>query len=88
MFLSAMQKPHPAHGTPDCADHCPVKMLANPLSPEQCAAKAAECRALAQRAVLVAHRVMLEHVAETWGRIGAEIETWERIGAELKNEPH
>ena len=49
------------------------EMSAIPLSPEECAAKAAECRAMAQRAVLEAHRIMLEHVAETWERICAEI---------------
>jgi hypothetical protein len=49
------------------------EMSAIPLSPEECATKAAECRAMSQRAVLEAHRIMLEHVAETWDRIGAEI---------------
>ena len=48
-------------------------MSVHSLSPEECAAKAAECRDLAQRADLEAHRIMLEHVAETWDRIGAEI---------------
>ena len=46
---------------------------AHRLTPKECDAKAVECRALAQRAVLEPHRIMLEHIAETWDRIGAEI---------------
>jgi hypothetical protein len=39
------------------------------LTREECAAKAAECAELALEAKLPSHRVMLEHMAETWQRI-------------------
>jgi hypothetical protein len=37
--------------------------------------KAHECRELATRATQDRHRVMLEHMAETWERIAQEIPT-------------
>jgi len=43
---------------------------ASPLSIALCKAKAAECRDLAREADQESHRVMLEHVANTWERIG------------------
>ena len=44
-----------------------------PLTLEECHAKAAEVRALARRAVASEHRIMLEHMAETWDRICEDI---------------
>jgi hypothetical protein len=39
------------------------------LTAEECRAKVAECRELAKRASVPAHRVILEHMADTWERI-------------------
>jgi len=39
------------------------------LSKEQCLAKAKECRDLARAATQTQHRVMLDHIAETWERL-------------------
>jgi hypothetical protein len=39
------------------------------LSKEQCLAKAKECRDLARAAAKKQHRVMLDHIAETWERL-------------------
>jgi hypothetical protein len=44
------------------------------LTLEDCHAKVAECRRMARRVSIEAHRVMLEHMAETWERICQEIE--------------
>ena len=41
----------------------------NRLTLEECHAKIAECRDMARRADAQSHRVMLEHMAETWERI-------------------
>jgi len=37
--------------------------------------KAAECRDLARQAQVSKHRVMLEHMAETWERIASNMQT-------------
>jgi hypothetical protein len=39
------------------------------LSKEQYVAKAKECRDLARTAAQTQHRVMLNHIAETWERL-------------------
>ena len=39
------------------------------LTAEEARAKSAECFDLADRAHAPEHRVMFEHMAETWGRI-------------------
>ena len=44
-----------------------------PITIEECHAKVAECRALSMRAVDPAHKVMLEHMADTWARICADL---------------
>ena len=44
-----------------------------PLTLEECHGKAGECRAMAKRADNPSHRIMLEHMAETWERICAEL---------------
>ena len=49
---------------------------AHRLTIEECHAKIAECREMAQRARRPEHRVMLEHMAETWERICADLEKW------------
>jgi hypothetical protein len=41
------------------------------LSLDECGAKSKECRAMAKEAVLEPHRIMLEHIADTWERIAA-----------------
>ena len=51
------------------------RMTVNPLTIEECHAKAEECRDLAKRAARPQHRIMLEHMAETWDRICAELKT-------------
>lgn len=38
-------------------------------------AKADECRELAGRARIPAHRIMLEHMADTWQRIADNMQT-------------
>lgn len=38
-------------------------------------AKADECRELARQAKVYAHRVMLEHMADTWQRIADNMQT-------------
>jgi hypothetical protein len=40
---------------------------------EECHAKAAECREMAKRAHDPSHRIMLEHMADTWERICADL---------------
>ena len=40
----------------------------------QPAREAAECRTLAAQTMSTPHRVMIEHIAQTWSRITAEIE--------------
>jgi hypothetical protein len=44
------------------------------LDAETCRAKAKECFALAKLASAFSHRVMLEHMAETWERIAKTYE--------------
>ena len=39
------------------------------LTLEECHAKVSECREMARRAYISEHRVMLEHMAQTWERI-------------------
>jgi hypothetical protein len=43
------------------------------LSPDQCREKAAECREQARLSKNEAHRIMLLHMADTWGRIGSTL---------------
>jgi hypothetical protein len=43
------------------------------LTLEECHAKVAECRAMAKRTHDPAHKLMLEHMAETWERICADL---------------
>ena len=45
------------------------------LSPDECRAKSAECRELARLSRIETHRTMLQHMAETWERIGATLPT-------------
>ena len=46
-----------------------------PLTANEARAKAQECRDLAKRAKLADHRIMLEHMAETWDRIATTLHT-------------
>lgn len=39
------------------------------LSKDECFRKAEECRILAKAAILEPHRIMLDHIAQTWERI-------------------
>jgi hypothetical protein len=39
------------------------------MTPEECQAKAAECRELAKGMQDPAHQLMVDHIAETWERI-------------------
>ena len=45
-----------------------------PLSAVEARAKAQECRYIANRAQVSEHRVMLEHMADTWDRIAATLQ--------------
>jgi len=44
------------------------------LTSDQCRKQADACREMACVAINPAHRIMLEHIAETWERIAAEID--------------
>jgi hypothetical protein len=43
------------------------------LTTEQCESQAQRCRVLAEQAMQPPHRVMLEHIADTWERIASDI---------------
>ena len=43
------------------------------LNADEATAKAAECRDDAKRAKLSEHRIMLEHMAQTWERIASTL---------------
>jgi hypothetical protein len=43
------------------------------LTPAEAQQKADECRELAKRALNPEHRVMLNHMAETWERIATDM---------------
>ena len=47
------------------------------LDHESCQLKAEECAELAKQATRPDHRVMLQHMAETWARICAELKASE-----------
>jgi hypothetical protein len=44
------------------------------LTIEECQSQALTCRKLAGQVMTSRHRVMLEHVADTWDRIAADID--------------
>jgi hypothetical protein len=44
------------------------------LSVSPCREQSATCRRLAQQVMTAAHRIMLEHIADTWERIAADVE--------------
>lgn len=44
------------------------------LTAEQCAAQATRCRELGRQTMNPPHRIMLEHIAATWERIGIDIQ--------------
>ena len=46
-----------------------LAMTESRLSVDDARAKATECRELAREAQMPAHRIMLEHMADTWQRI-------------------
>ena len=43
------------------------------LTADQCRGKANECREAARIAIKQEHQIMLQHMAETWDRIAAEV---------------
>ena len=45
----------------------------NNLTREACHEQAANCRKTAESIMTPAHRIMLEHIADTWDRIAADI---------------
>ena len=51
--------------------------MAEPKQPdlivEQCDSQAQRCRDLAKQVTRPPHRVMLEHIADTWDRIASDI---------------
>ena len=44
------------------------------LTPEVCRQQAIECQRLAASTMSTPHRVMLDHIAQTWLRVVSEIE--------------
>jgi hypothetical protein len=51
-----------------------MPILSEHLDAETCRQKAAECRLMARRDRNLEHRIMLEHMAETWERIAGTYE--------------
>ena len=47
------------------------------LTRDECSSKVAECKDMAARAKDPEHRVMLEHMAETWQRICDDLKKME-----------
>jgi hypothetical protein len=45
------------------------------LTAEEAQAKGDECREMARRAIVPEHRIMLEHMAETWEQIAKTLMT-------------
>jgi hypothetical protein len=43
------------------------------LTPKACREQAANCKKAAKNAMTPAHRIMLEHIADTWLRIAVDI---------------
>ena len=43
------------------------------LTMKDCQEQAANCRKAAMQVMTAAHRIMLEHIADTWDRIAADI---------------
>ena len=43
------------------------------LTREACQEQASICRKVAEQVMTPAHRIMLEHIADTWDRIAADI---------------
>ena len=43
------------------------------LSAEECKSKAEDCREMGRVAVRSEHRIMLQHMAETWERIATDV---------------
>jgi hypothetical protein len=43
------------------------------LTMKDCQEQAANCRKAAMQVMTSAHRIMLEHIADTWDRIAADI---------------
>jgi hypothetical protein len=48
--------------------------LETPLSSEDCLDQAQRCRALARQVMTESHRVMLNHIGDTWERVAADID--------------
>jgi hypothetical protein len=46
----------------------------NRLTAEEAKAKVTECREMAARAIYPEHRIMLEHMAQTWDRIARTLD--------------
>ena len=44
------------------------------LSAKNCRQQATNCRKLAEQVMTPAHRIMLEHIADTWDRIAGDID--------------
>jgi hypothetical protein len=49
-----------------------------PLTVEECEAHAKECRHMALRATSDEHRIMLDHMADTWERICGDLKRNQR----------
>jgi hypothetical protein len=51
-----------------------AKAPVKPLTAKACRKQAAECRKAAKSTMTKPQRIMLEHIADTWLRIAAEID--------------
>ena len=45
------------------------------LTTEEAKFKALECREIAKRSTFPSHKIMLEHMAETWERIARDVDS-------------
>jgi len=50
------------------------------LTMKDCQEQAANCRKAAMQVMTAAHRIMLEHIADTWDRIAADIHKANQYG--------
>jgi hypothetical protein len=48
------------------------------MTAEECRSKAADCREMARVAFKPEHKIMLQHVAETWDRIATDVDNQKR----------
>jgi len=55
-----------------------------PMTVEECQAKAAECRDMAEHAPRLEHRAMLRNFADVWEQLCEEVKKAERTGPDVR----